>query len=290
MRRQIPLLFATLTASILAVATPVHAQAANPPAQTSSGAAAAATQAADNDDGQLDPAEPDYSVINLPTTLRLPRFGSSFHLTHRFNENLRGDDFGTIAGNLFGIDQGASISLEYRFGVMRHVEAVVQRNNLGKTIQFSGKWDAIHQSPSRVVSVSGLLSVEGNDNFQENHAPAVGAVVSRTFAEKVALYATPVWVGNSAGGTGIDRNTFYLGMAGRFRVRPSLYLIGEVSPRLTGYVVGDAEYGFGVEGRVGAHVFSLVLANTQFTTYRQLSHGGNPGALYFGFNLTRKFF
>src|SRR5207237_10368228 len=103
--------------------------AADPPA-----AAPSAQANADDDDGKLDLAEPDFSVINLPTTLRLPRYGSSFHLTHRFNENLRRDSFGTQARNLFGIDEGASIGLEYRLGLMRHVQALVQRTNIGRTV------------------------------------------------------------------------------------------------------------------------------------------------------------
>ena len=34
--------------------------------------------------------EPDFSVVNLPTTLPLPRARGHFHLTHRFNHNLTG--------------------------------------------------------------------------------------------------------------------------------------------------------------------------------------------------------
>src|SRR5437764_122501 len=60
-----------------------------------------------DDDAALQPAEPDYRVINLPTTLRLPRYKSSFELTHRFNGDLRRGDFGDQAASFFGIDQGA---------------------------------------------------------------------------------------------------------------------------------------------------------------------------------------
>src|SRR5262245_32134512 len=82
-----------------------------------------------DDDATLQPAEPDYRVINLPTTLRLPRFKSNFELTHRFNGNLRRGDFGDQASSLFGIDQGATIGFEYRFAPMRHVEVAVYREN-----------------------------------------------------------------------------------------------------------------------------------------------------------------
>ena len=47
-----------------------------------------AALADDDDDAKLRPLEPDYTLVNLPTTLPLPRHAGNFHLTHRFNENL----------------------------------------------------------------------------------------------------------------------------------------------------------------------------------------------------------
>src|SRR5207253_4454210 len=80
---------------------------------------------AQDDDAVLQPAEPDYRVVNLPTTLRLPRYKSNFELTHRFNGNLRRGDFGDQTSNLFGLDEGAVIGFEYRFAPIRHVEFAV---------------------------------------------------------------------------------------------------------------------------------------------------------------------
>src|SRR5262245_34789871 len=53
----------------------------------------ASAQATD-DAAALDLAETDFSVVNLPTTLRLPAGKSDFHLTHRFGGNLRSGSFG----------------------------------------------------------------------------------------------------------------------------------------------------------------------------------------------------
>ena len=44
----------------------------------------------------------------------------------------RDDSFGTQLSNLFGLDDGANIGLEYRFGVMRHLEAIVLRTSIGR--------------------------------------------------------------------------------------------------------------------------------------------------------------
>src|SRR5262249_40460320 len=154
------------------------------------------------------PAEPDFFVINLPTTLPLPVHKGSFHLTHRFGENLRNDSFSTAASNLFGLDQGATIQFEYRMGIVRHVEAIVARTNFNKTFPFSSKIDAMHQDDTHPFGVSGLVSVEGADNFQELYKPALGATISKSFMDRAAFYAVPVWVHNSAAATGITRNTF----------------------------------------------------------------------------------
>jgi hypothetical protein len=97
-------------------------------------------------------------------------------------------------------------------------------------------------------------------------------------------------VHNVAAATGVMRDTGIVGVGGSVRVRPALYLTAEVSPRLGGYVIGDAEYGFGVQMRVGGHVFDLTFTNGQGTTFAQMARGGNPDSLYFGFNLARKFF
>jgi hypothetical protein len=243
-----------------------------------------------DDDAVVDPSEPDYVLVNLPTTLRLPARGGNFHLSHRFNENLRQDSFGDQASNLFGLDEGANIALEFRYGIVRRLQAVVQRTSVGRTIQFSAKYDAWHQRGSMPLSISGLVAVEGDDNFKEHYAPAVGAVVSRAIASRLAVYAVPVFVGNTATGGAARRNTGFVGMGVNARVLSTVYLLGEVSPRIGGFVIGDPEFALGLEKRVGLHTFGLTLANGAQSTFRQLSHGGVPRGLYLGFNLSRKFF
>jgi hypothetical protein len=268
--------------------------AAQPPASTPAASASTATattaQPADDDDARLRPIEPDFSLVNLPTTLPLPLHAGNFHLTHRFNENLRNDSFGTQLSNLFGLDQGATIQFEYRFGVLKHLEAIASRTNVDRDIQFSGKYDAFHQSASMPIGFSAIASIEGGNNFKTRYTPALGAVVSRTLGTVAAVYVSPFWAHNTFPGTGVTRDTGYVGIGARVRIVPSVYVVGEVTPRVGGYVPGDAEYAFALEKRVGAHVFSLTFANTAATTYGQIARGGNPGALYLGFNLARKFF
>src|SRR5262245_25216063 len=240
-----------------------------------------------HDDKVLDPAEPDFVLVNLPTTLRLPARGANFHLSHRFNENLRQDSFGNQLSSLFGLDQGANIALEFRYGIVRSLQAAVLRTNLSRTIEFSAKYDTWHQRGSMPVSISALVSVEGDDNFREHYSPAVGAVISRTVAKRIAAYANPVFVANTSVGGALHRNTGFIGIGGSARVLSTTYLIGEISPRIAGLAIGDPAFALALEKRVGRHTFALTLANGAQSTFRQLSHGGVPHGLYLGFNLGR---
>jgi hypothetical protein len=189
------------------------------------------------------------------------------------------------------MDNGASIGLEYRYGVMKNLEAVVFRTNIDQAIQFTGKYDGWRQKAGSLpLSVSPFVAVEGAINFRERYRTSVGATVSRNMHDRVEVYAVPWIVMNSAAGTGEYRNTFALGIGGRARLKPRLFVVAEVTPRLGGYTPNDAAYGFGIETRVGGHVFQLNFNSSQATTFGQLSHGGFPDTLYLGFNLSRKFF
>src|SRR5438876_5932626 len=151
--------------------------------------AAAAQIADEDDDAKLRPLDPDFTVVNLPTTLPLPMGAGNFHLTHRFvGVDWRRDDFSTIASNAFGFDGPAVIQLEYRIAVMKHLEAIVARTHFGRTIQLSGKYDAIHEGASHPFGLSAIVSVEGQNNFHSTntsntdigYTPAFGVALSRT--------------------------------------------------------------------------------------------------------------
>lgn len=276
-------------------------------------AARASADVEEDDPGVLDPAEPDFVVVNLPTNLRLPRFKGNFRITHRFAGNLANRSFADAAADLFGLDQGAIIGFEYRMSVMRDLQVAVFRTNFDKTVLLYGKYDGIRQRETMPVSISGLVSIEGTNNFQEKFAPGVGAIISRKIGGRIALYASPIWVGNTNASLapiehdhdhGEDteehehddgqvferRGTFLLGLATRLRLTSTLYAVGEVTPRVTGHAPDEAEFGFGLEKRVGGHAFTLTFTNTFSTTFAQLARGGPVNALYLGFNLGRKFY
>jgi hypothetical protein len=131
--------------------------------------------AQDDDDATLKPAEPDFALLSLPTSLRLPVFKSSFRLTHRFGLALKGD-FGDLAGDLFGLDDGATVGLEYRIGIIKNGQVGVYRSSNGKTIEFFGQYGVLRQRQIG-LDVSALASIEGTNNFKSSgsRSPALGA-------------------------------------------------------------------------------------------------------------------
>ena len=270
-----------------AVSSPVWAQTASPSAPGTASVPASSVQ---DDPAVLVPAEPDVVVVNLPTAMRMPLFKGNFRLTHRFGGNLRNGSFSENAGNLFGLDQGAIIGFEYRMAVARDVQAAFYRSSFAKTIQLYGKYDGLRQGGSIPVTVSGLISIEGTDNFQEQFAPAVGVVISRLVGTRIAAYVTPMWVANTNATQDSSSSTTYVGFGGRVRIAGSTYVAAEVAVRAGGYAPDEAAYGFSLEKRAGGHTFSLTFTNTTGTTFAQMARGGTANSLYLGFNLSRKFF
>jgi len=240
----------------------------------------------------LPPSEPDYTLLALPTALRLPKFGSAFRVTHRFTRPLNGN-FGDLAADLFGIDSGARIGLEYRFGIIPNGQIGIHRTS-DRTIEFFAQYGVLEQGTKLPVDISAIATVEGTNNFRDSYSPAVGAIVSRTFGDIGAVYVEPIWVNNtnSQPSALVDHNdTFMIGVGARLEIRRTVYLVAEVAPRPRGYKPGVTHGSFGIEKRAGGHLFQLNFSNAFGTTMAQIARGGPiANDWYLGFNITRKFF
>jgi len=254
-------------------------------------AAAAPARAQDDDAAALRLAEPDFTLVALPTSLRLPKFKSAFRVTHRFLRPLN-DDFGDVAGDLFGLDSGAQIGLEYRFGVITNGQVGIHRTS-NKTIELFSQYRVLPQSRS-LVDVSAYFSVEGTNNFKDSYSPALGAVISRTLGDWAALYVEPMWVNNTnplPQDVTEHNDTFIVGVGARVRIRPTVYVVAEAAPRPSGFKPGVTQGSFAIEKRAGGHTFQLNFSNSFGTTLAQIARGGPVDNDWFmGFNISRKFF
>jgi hypothetical protein len=252
-----------------------------------------ALASAQDDDGALNPAEPDFNLVALPTSLRLPVWKSAFRVTHRFQRRLGDGDFGDLASDLFGLDSGATIGLEFRMGIIPGGQVGFHRSSNGKTMEVFAQYSVLRQSTAG-LDVSAYGSFEGQDNLQENHAPAIGAIISRSLGERAAFYLQPMFVNNtnSLPAELVDENnTFYMGIGGRVRVLETVYVVGELAPRASGYDPAAMHTAFAVEKRAGGHLFQLNFSNSFSTTSAQIARGGTGESdWYMGFNISRKFF
>ena len=257
----------------------------------------------------------ELNLIALPTTRSIDRHHGYFRLTHRFVRDLGLGDFSDLANDLFALDNGAVIGFEYRFAVEDNIHLGIHRSTLNKALQLFSRWDAVRQGQGLPVGLSAFASFEALDNLQDGHQPGIGGVISRTWGQTLALYASPTFVYGTfdaeriaAGMAGHDhdhdhkpavraqdgedhtshKSTFYVGLGGRLRVRPTVFLLGEFTPRVTGHDPGEPMWGVGIEKWTRGHTLQLNLTNSFATTPGQIARGGTE-AVYLGFTITRKF-
>jgi len=246
----------------------------------------------DDPDRDINTSQPDFTLITLPTTLRVPKFRSSFRVTHRFTQSLAQGDFGDQAGSLFGIDSGARIGLEYRFGLMRGLQVGLHRTS-SKTINLFTEYNLWNQRSGKWLGINVLASMEGTDNFSDSYSPSLGVAISRELGSHGAIYVEPMWVNNTnprPDDLGEDNDTFVVGVGARIRIRPTVYVLGEYAPA-AGYAPGVNHAAFAIEKRAGGHSFQLNLSNGFGTTPAQVARGGTSNDdWYLGFNISRKFF
>lgn len=241
-------------------------------------------------DARLDPLQPDFALAALPTTLRVPRGKWGFRITHRFTRPLGEGNFGDLASDAFGFDGGAQIGLELRYGLLTGTQIGVHRTS-DKSVQFFGQHNFMNERDGRLVGLDAIVTAEGLDNFQEHYRAGLGVLISRNLGGRAALYAEPIFVANANPFDDGDQHTFMLGLGGRVRVRPTVYLLAEITPRLAGYDPDAHQMSFGIEKRAGGHLFQINFSNGFGTTLGQLAQGArNYDDWFIGFNIARKFF
>ena len=160
----------------LSVPGPSAAQNQDPPAIAPPGQPTVASQPPVSPDPQIE-----LNLISLSTTQSVRRHHGYFRLNHRFSRDLRLGDFSDLASDLFALDNGAVLGLEYRFGITSAIQAGIHRSTQNKALQLFSRWDVIRQGETFPIGASAFGSTEGLDNMQEARQPAVAVVFSRTW-------------------------------------------------------------------------------------------------------------
>lgn len=262
------------------------------PAATTAPADEAAAEAQDDDpDTDINRAQPDFTLVSLPTTLRLPARKGAFRITHRFTRPLGQGSLTDLLADGLGTDGGAVIGFEYRFGILKATQVVFHRTN-NRTIQFMLQREIKGQTDDFPIGISVFGSAEGTNNLQDSYSPALGVLLSREVSDRAAIYVEPFWVNNTnplPEELVDDNSSLLVGLGARLRFTNSLYGVFELTPRVNGFDPGKTQVGAGIEMRAGGHSFQINVGNGFGTTFGQIARGGTND-WYLGFNISRKFF
>lgn len=238
----------------------------------------------------VDPLQPDFTLASLPTTLRVPQGKSAFRVTHRFTRRLGQGDFGDLLSDFFGLDGGAQIGLEFRYGLLPGTQIGIHRTS-DRSIQIFGQHNLLSERDGRPVGLDALVTLEGADNLSEHHHSAIGLIFSKSVQRAGSVYVEPIFVANANPFDTGDEHTVMIGLGTRLRVTRATYFVAEITPRIAGYDPGDHQVSFAFEGRSGGHSFQINVSNGFGTTFGQIARGGfNYDDWYIGFNISRKFF
>ena len=236
--------------------------------------------------------QPDFTLAALPTTLRVPKGKGAFRVTHRFLQPFNQGGFSHVAENFFGIDAGASVGIEYRFGLMSGTQIGVHRTT-DRTIQLFAQHEVVAQGDRSPVDVQVWAGIDGTNNMRDSYSPSLGAVISREVGSRAALYVMPIWIDNTnplPSALVDDNDTVAVGLGARLRIRPRVYLVLEAMPRVSGYSPDDTHIAIGLERRSGGHAFQLTFANGFSTPLANVARGGTSSDnWYLGFSISRKF-
>jgi len=175
------------------------------------------------------------------------------------------------------------------------------------------------------IALSAYASVEGDDNFTERYTYNLQAMIGRSVTRYVNLFFSPAAHVNSNGSDRfkeflanqplaanlrLGQNSGIFGFGMNARIRPTSSVLFEYTPRVgfkmgqitpifdthIGEITGfrnesESEVAFGIEKRIGRHVFSLTFSNTQATTtarYNASNQALPPNKFSIGFNLFRR--
>lgn len=235
-----------------------------------------------------------------------------------------------ISKDLLGLDSSAVSAFGVTYGITDRLYANVYRSpicqpGLCKTIELGLGYHLLDEAGRSPIALSAYTSVEGDYNFTERYTYNFQAMIGRSMTKYANFFFSPALHVNSNGNDRfkgflaaqplvtklrLGRHTGSFGFGVNARVRPTTSLLFEYTPRVgfeMGQIVPDfdpvigqlngfknkseAAIAFGIEKRIGRHVFSLTFSNTQATTtarYNSSNQALPPSKFSIGFNLFRR--
>ena len=259
----------------------------------------------------------DY-VFTLPTGRRLDRHGFYINFNHRFafESAFEGPAKGAT---LLGLDNYSISSFGFRYGVTDKVAVGFYRSptTIARPIEFWAGYNFTDERDGHPVNTMARISVDGQDSFSKNYSTNFELIVSRSITSRAQIYFVPtftvhnrrLYVPNYPGPINElpcvpanCANSFSIGVAGSFDIRPTVALVAEINPMLSGrdsLGVHRPPFSFGIQKKIWRHAFAFGFTNAPGTTVSQRSgtraaflnspSADTPG-LFVAFDLTRQIY
>ena len=237
-------------------------------------------------------------LVNLPTGMTMDKGDFLFRISHRMVPSVR-----TGYDTAWGLDGPSMAFFSLGYGITDRIGITLGRSGLFKEIELSTTWLILQQGENASLPFSfafngGLGWVtqkqEGRGAFNSrNFKINAQVILSRQVNERFSVLVTPVYSSNTSHWEAAAQGTFSIGVGGRFMILDDLSLIGEWLPVLAGYKDIANGWGFGVEKKIGGHVFQVFVTDSIGLTSAQFVTGGDlrlgKGDLRIGFNIFRTF-
>lgn len=237
------------------------------------------------------------TLVNLPTTTTLGKGEFLFRISHRFQPPVS-DGWDSF----FGFDGPAFILFSFGYGLTDNLTATIGRSRLYQEWDFNVDWSLLEQGRTTSLPFSATLHLGGSVVSQEKPQGAewsgrfrLNALLSlaHQLNDRFSLLLVPGFSSNADFWEPSSKGTFSLGMGGRYMMLNDFSVILEWIPRLAGYKDSYSSWGFGLEKKIGGHVFQVFVTDSLGIIAAQFLPGGDlrlgDGDFRFGFNIFRSF-
>ncbi|MGB7295850.1 MAG: DUF5777 family beta-barrel protein [Candidatus Aminicenantales bacterium] len=236
-------------------------------------------------------------LVNLPTTTTPGKGEFLFRISHRFQPPVS-DGWDAF----YGLDGPAFILFSFGYGITDNLTATIGRSKLYQEWELSADWSLLEQGKNSSLPFSATLHVGGSVVSLDKPIGAewsgrfrLSALVSlaHQLSDRLSFLLVPAFSSNTNFWEPSSEGTFSLAIGGRFIVMNDLSLIAEWIPRLAGYKDDYSGWGFGIEKKIGGHVFQVFITDSLGLTASQFLPGGDlrlgDGDFRLGFNIFRSF-
>ena len=233
-------------------------------------------------------------LINLPTTRSLDKGRFLFQISHRFT-----DPVGLGYPSFYGLDSPAQILFGFGYGFSDTLALTLARTNLDQEFELALHWRLVEQESSGHFPFSAALHVGGAliTTSQTRRALLAPENIDLNFQlslvrqldDRFSLLVVPSFGTNTNHAVG-RQGTFALGIGGRWMILDDISIIGEWVPVLSGHKAAAGGWGFGIEKKIGGHVFQFFVLNGMGLLPDQYLPGGDlTNDARLGFNIFRTF-